>query len=153
MDEELFISYSDSQNRNANYSLSTYQIFMRLLYYNRPKIFIVILFFGWIIVAIGLPIASIYIMKWSFSYISFDSSFIKTKMATYCLILFGIGWVIFASQAITRCILQILSLSMTNLIRKDIYNALLNQPIEFYDKNENSTGQLTGILATDSRVI
>ena len=73
-------------------------------------------------------------------------------MATYCPILFGIGWTIFVAQAINRWILQILSLTMTNLIRKDIYKALVNQPIQFYDKKENSTGQLTGILAADSRV-
>ena len=40
---------------------------------------------------------------------------------------------------------------MTKLIRKDIYRCLLNQPGEFYDRKENSTGQLTSIIAADSR--
>ena len=42
---------------------------------------------------------------------------------------------------------------MTNLVRNDLYKALISQPIQFYDKKENSAGQLTGILSVDSRVI
>ena len=74
-------------------------------------------------------------------------------MAIYCSIVFGIGWVVFIASAINRCTLQILSLTMTNLVRNDLYKALISQPIQFYDKKENSAGQLTGILSVDSRVI
>ena len=42
---------------------------------------------------------------------------------------------------------------MTNLVRNDLYKALISQPIQFYDKKENSAGQLTGILSVDARVI
>ena len=111
-----------------------------------------ILFVGWIAAAVGLPISTIYFIKWLFSYSGNESDYIKSKMATYCPIIFGIGWTVFIACAINRCTLQILSLTMTNLVRHDLYKALINQPIQFYDKKENSAGQLTGILSVDSRV-
>ena len=151
-EEELLANIED-QNVNVVEQPNIFKTFMRLLPYNRPKVFITVLFIGWTVAAVGLPISTIYILKWLFSYNGHDSDYIKSKMAIYCPIIFGIGWVVFIASAINRCTLQILSLTMTNLVRNDLYKALISQPIQFYDKKENSTGQLTGILSVDSRVI
>ena len=77
----------------------------------------------------------------------------RYEMAKYCSIIVAVGGIIFLVQAINRYCLQILSFMMTKHIREDLYNSMVNQPIKFYDKKENSTGQLTGVLASDSRVV
>ena len=74
-------------------------------------------------------------------------------MAKYCSIILGAGFLVFLIQAVNRYWLQILSFTMTKYIRKDLYNSMVNQPIQFYDNKENATGQLTGVLASDSRVV
>ena len=38
-------------------------------------------------------------------------------------------------------------------IRTDLHESLINQPLEFFDKKGNSTGELTGMLARDVKEI
>ena len=140
-------------NKQVYEDKSSYEIFKKLWPYNKPKFLIFVLLVGWTIVASALPIVSIYIVKWLFSYMGNDYGHMREQMAIYCPVILGIGVIIFTAQTITRYSLQILSLSMTNWIRKELYESLVNQPIQFYDNKVNSTGNLTGILAADSRVV
>jgi len=38
-------------------------------------------------------------------------------------------------------------------VRIKAYNNLIHQPIEFYDRKENATGNLTGILTADIKTL
>lgn len=82
-----------------------------------------------------------------------SNSSMRTNMAKYSSIIFGLGLFVFLIQAINRYCLQILSFMMTKRIREDLYTSMVNQPLKFYDNKQHSTGQLTGVLATDSRVV
>ena len=98
-----------------------------------------------------MPTITAFVVTWLFEYTSPDSGHVRKEMAKYWSIIAWAGVLIAVIQLINKYTLQMLSLSMTKLIRKDIYRCLLNQPGEFYDKKENSTGQLTSIIAADSR--
>ena len=54
---------------------SSLDIFKKLLPYNRPKFMVFALLIGCAVVASGLPIIAIYIMKWLFAYLGNDPSY------------------------------------------------------------------------------
>ena len=61
----------------------------------------------------------------------------------------GIGAFIF--QWFTRACMAVLSQNMMQDVRIDTYDSMIHQPIEFFDKKENATGNLTGVLSSDTK--
>lgn len=78
---------------------------------------------------------------------------IKNTMALWIPIILGMGIAALIIQTITRTCLFTLTSSMIKSLRKDIYDSLVHQPIEFFDRKENSTGHLTATLAADIRSV
>ena len=142
-----------SPDSKLSKEISSYEIFMKLLPYNKPRGLILVLFVCWTAVASALPIMAIYLTKCLFAFLDRNHHHMKTETSKYWSVIAGMGALVLVLQAVSRYSLQILSFSMTKLVRKNLYKSMINQPIYFYDEKENSTGQLTGILASDSRVV
>ena len=63
----------------------------------------------------------------------------------------GIG--AFIIQWFNRACLAVLTQNMMHDVRIDTYDKMIYQPIEFFDKKENATGNLTGVLAADMKTL
>jgi len=64
-----------------------------------------------------------------------------------------IGFFEFVFQLIPRWYLFNFSADFVNQIRSKIYRDLMRQPIEFFEKNENSSGSITRILSSNVKAI
>ena len=56
-------------------------------------------------------------------------------------------------QWFTRACMAVLTQNMMHDLRIDTYDNLIHQPIEFFDRTENATGNLTGVLAADMKTL
>jgi len=71
-----------------------------------------------------------------------------------CIVWFLIiGFFEFVFQLIPRWYLFNFSATFVNQIRSKIYRVLMRQPIEFFEKSENSSGSITHILSSDVKAI
>ena len=74
-------------------------------------------------------------------------------MKVFLPVLVGIGVLIGVAQMINRCIVYYLSSKMMEKLRSDVYSSMVNQPIDYFNQSENSTGKLTSLLAEGMRTI
>ena len=147
--DESFIENSISDCSQNEFS--SFEIFAKLLFYSKPYAFIVIAIIGASLVATSLVIFQIPWMKLSIYFSKDSNSDIRNDMAEYIPIMFGIGIFGLISQIITRFWLYWLTSSMTMSIRKDTYKSILEKPIQSFDDKHYSVGNLTGILATETK--
>lgn len=64
-----------------------------------------------------------------------------------------IGIFIGLFEIISKFCLYYLSCKMTKNLRKEVYESMIHQPLEFFNKKENSTGNLIGILSQEIKSI
>ena len=76
------------------------------------------------------------------------STVLNSFMALIFLLFIGLIF-----QVISRWYLFNFSSSMVNQIRSKIYRVVINQPIEFFEKKENSSGNITHTLSSDVKAI
>ena len=130
------------------------EILERLYKYNRPKEYLIFCFFGVILVACGQVCIAIPQMKLLFAMIlGDDHSHQKHETLKYSGILIGMGLSAMMVQWVTRGCMAMMTQNMMKDVRTEAYDNLIHQPIEFYDKKENATGNLTGILAADMKTM
>jgi ATP-binding cassette, subfamily B (MDR/TAP), member 1 len=133
--------------------LGAISIFMKLLPYNNPTWYIPIVGLGITIVAsafIGTVILQNQVMT---SYIGFDYDTMETKMKIFLPQLLFIAIFLMVVQTITRYCLFHLTSSMVMSLRIKIYENIIKQPMFFFDKRMNSTGNLVSTLSEDIRYI
>ena len=63
----------------------------------------------------------------------------------------GIGALII--QWFSRACMAVLTQNMMQDVRINTYDKMIYQPIEFFDKRENATGNLTGVLSSDMKTL
>lgn len=144
----------DLNPKNSSENLSSPQIFYRLLGYNKPAILILISIFGCIYIACSFVCISIPQSKMMFGVVlNFDGKSKLREIIKYSEILSILGITAMIMQWVTRSSLTILSQNMTRKIRKEAYENIIHQPIEFFDKKENATGALTSTLSADMKAI
>ncbi|CRG91977.1 ATP-binding cassette, subfamily B (MDR/TAP), member 1 [Talaromyces islandicus] len=82
-----------------------------------------------------------------------ESEFHKLRHDTdfWCLMFLMLGLVTFLLYAVQGIIFAFSSEKLLRRARSKTFRVLLNQDIAFFDKEENATGALTSILATDTK--
>lgn len=133
--------------------LGAYQLFSRLLKHNKPYSYIALILLATTIVGSGTICTCIPLNELIMTYSEDDNSYIRDKMKKFLPILVGLGIVVPIFEYISRYCLFSLSSSMITSLRAKLYGTLIKQPIEFFDKKENSTGQITAILSSDVKTI
>lgn len=130
-------------------------ILERLYKYNRPKIYIVYGLIGCMLVATSQVSISIPQMKLLFAIILSDGDEAHEKHETlkYSFMLVGMAFIAMCIQWFTRYCMAELTQNMMKDVRTDAYGNLIRQPVAFYDRKENATGNLTGILASDMKTM
>ena len=150
---------SDSENKIKDTNqeelrmMSGFQIVKRLLAYYRPSGLIWIALLAIAIVGSGMPIRGIPMTILIISYTGHDNEAIKSDMRTYLPIMVGIALVITFAETINKFWIYFLSSRMAKTLRKDVYESIVYQPLEFFSTKAHSTGNLTGILAQEIRSI
>ena len=71
----------------------------------------------------------------------------------YSLILLGMAITAFIVQWITRACIAVMTQNLMHDLRVKVYENLIYQPAAFYDKKENATGSVTGVLASDMKSV
>ena len=82
-----------------------------------------------------------------------DPRFISKRIYYYWVWFVVIGFFEFILHLIPRWYLFNFSAKFVNQVRSKIYRVLIRQPIEFFEKSENSSGSITHILWSDVRAI
>lgn len=153
-DNSDIVSYRSLNEDSLVEQLSLYNLVKQLLPYYRPYslLVIAILFAG--AVGTGLPLRCIpqYAMIISFTKTGNTETMID-HMRIYIPVLLAIGVFVGVSQMLNRCIVYFLSSKMMIKMRSDVYSSMINQPMTFFNNNENSTGNLTAVLAEEMRTI
>lgn len=82
-----------------------------------------------------------------------ESEFHKLRHDTdfWCLMFLMLGLITFVLYAVQGIIFAFSSEKLLRRARSRTFRVLLNQDITFFDKEENATGALTSILATDTK--
>lgn len=152
--DDLFEDANDQDYLKYQQStLSSMQILSGLYDYTTPKIYLPVVFLGATLIStmscgLGIPESEL-----GAKYLGTDYHAIKNKMALWLPIIVGLGLLAFFIKTITHTCLFLITSKMVKSLRQDVYNTLVHQPIEFFDRKENSTGQLTATLAQDIRVV
>ena len=132
--------------------LSYMEILQRLYKYNRPKVYLIFCFFGVIMVGTGQVCIAIPQMKLLFAMIlGDDEDHQKHMILKYSGILVGMAITAMLVQWFTRACMAAMTQNMMQDVRTDAYDNLIHQPIEFFDRKENATGNLTGVLSADMK--
>ena len=72
---------------------------------------------------------------------------------TYSLVLLGMAITALIVQWITRACIAAMTQNLMHDLRAKAYDNLVHQPAAFYDKKDNATGSVTGILAADMKLL
>ena len=152
--ESVKLSDENDIYEDGEVSFSYLEIFQRLYRYNRPKIFILFCFFSAVIVGTGQPCIAIpqeklvYVMT-----IGSTRSHELHMMHKYCGIIAAMGIGALIIQWFNRACMAVLTQNMMQDVRINTYDKMIYQPIEFFDKRENATGNLTGVLSSDMKTL
>lgn len=130
-----------------------FEIFQKLFKYNNPLSFVIIAFIftcvaGSVGVISGIPQG--YLLD---SFSTEDSSGMKSDMALFLPIIVGIGFTALLAQAIAMYCIYYLSARMIRTLRSGLFETIIKQPLQFFMQKDNSTGNLTSVLACDIRQV
>lgn len=92
-------------------------------------------------------------MKLELSYTTDNHDKTKKALFLYIPILFGSGFIVFATEFITRYVLDEIAKNTIKELRSRLYCSLIKQPLEFFDHKEHSIGNLTSLLASEIKNI
>ena len=146
-------SMEDMQDNEPD-ELGYFEILQKLYVYTRPKYFIIICLIGVVVVGIGQVCIAIPQMKILFSKSRDKSRSERDNIVlTYSLVLLGMAITALIVQWITRACIAAMTQNLMHDLRAKAYDNLVHQPAAFYDKKENATGSVTGILAADMKLL
>lgn len=126
-------------------------IFLRLLPFNKPSLFIPIVMGGILAVSSGYVLAVIIEMEIMVSFLGIDYDHMRRQMRIFLPQFLAMAVLILIIQWVTRYCLFHLTASMIKALRMKVYENLVRQPAKFFDKEGNSSGNLVGTLADEIR--
>jgi ATP-binding cassette, subfamily B (MDR/TAP), member 1 len=119
--------------------------FKRLIGYNKPYWLIALGLISSAVQGMAFPVFAIFYVKSLFAIFQEDSD----KIRLWTLIEFVVAICSFIATYLQKLSFGVLAESVTKEIRKDIYHSLLRKHVGWFDKKENNSGALTGVLTSD----
>ena len=149
--ERLSVDLELINSTDSPQELGALKIFSRLLGYNRPKYFIVLVLLGITFLSAAYVCTVIIEMELMVALLGIDRDHMKHQMRIFVPQFLGIALLVLVIQTITRYCLFQLTASMIRALRIKLYENLLRQPAEFFDEEHNTSGNLVGTLADEIR--
>jgi len=82
-----------------------------------------------------------------------DTTQAREDMFVYVMIFIGMGLALFASQLIAGFTFSLAGARLVERVRRSMFNAMLNQEIGWFDKEENNTGALCARLSVSADAV
>ncbi|CAI2362168.1 unnamed protein product [Moneuplotes crassus] len=147
-DESKHIQTNEEEVENFN---GFFFVLKEVLTFASPKCFIIAILIGSTLLGSALVLLPYPATKLLMSIlINFDEGAqIKDDITKYVPIIFGL--LIFSSviQFFCRAMLHVVNINLTMNVRKYVYDNIIHQPLTFFDKPLNNTGNLTSVLASN----
>ena len=131
---------------------SLYEISSGLLPYSKPYYYIIVVFFGSIIVGAWFSCAAIPVVKAIFKLSGKETKHEKWAAIWHSNIVFaGQIAVVLVVYTWSKYFIRRVTDKLTINMRAKAFTTLVNQPIQFFDSKSNSIGSLVGMLSSDIR--
>lgn len=145
-------SHLEGSQEEEEQELGLFTVMKRLYGYMTPKYLIPLVIFGATFVGGGMCLITYPQVKLLMRIILNDTGdYIKNGIAIYIPILAGMCVIMFLAQMLTRAALHVINSNLIESIRSNLYDKLINQPLEFYDNKDHNIGNLTAILSSNVR--
>jgi ATP-binding cassette, subfamily B (MDR/TAP), member 1 len=131
--------------KEINKNIKKRGFFRRLIGYNKPYFLIAVGLLSAGVQGMVFPVFAIFYVKSLFAI--FDKDFDEIGFWTIIMIIIAICS--FIATYLQKLSFGVLAESVTKEIRKDIYHSLLRKHVGWFDKKENNSGALTGVLTSD----
>ena len=131
--------------------MGSFEVLMHLIKYNKPIYYVVIAILGAFIIGAITPLMQPLNVKFVYKLMKPDHHDNWKKIWKYFSALMALAIIVFIVQSFSKYFFRRLWDSLTLLLRSNTYKSLVNQSIEFFDKSENSTGNIVSTLSSEIR--